>query len=99
MFDGNNYNCESSIKRFAKLFSTLTLVFLGLAVLAAVILLAIDTYFWWISLIVFGGALVLTIPMSLSIHLLWGFGEIVGNTQKMVSGVKAAPAEEALPEL
>lgn len=101
MFIRDNYNSEHSIKKCAKFISILVPISYGLAALAAVILMIIDTYFWWISLIVVGGMLVLSIPAIISSHLIWGFGEIVGNTQKMVSdnAIPSKTFDSELPEL
>ena len=73
-----------------------------LAALAALIVAGIDfEELWWLSLIILGGAGIIGVSLLLTSDLLYGFGEIVGNTKRM-SGESSATGEEAgdvLPEL
>ena len=97
-----NYSAENAIKRLAKIVYGVSLIFAGICLLGALIVIGIDAeYLWWIGLlIIVGGALVVAASLISAIFL-WGFAEIIANTKKSASGVSALPDEEdnALPEL
>ena len=101
MFD-QNYHSEKAIKKIARVTMSAGFILLGLAALAAFIILAINArYLWWISLIVLGGGLISLLASYIGANLLWGFGEIVGNSNRIAMGATSnADAEDApLPEL
>ena len=102
MFD-NTYTAVPAIRKFAKIISIAAIVFLGLSIIAALIILGIDADdLWFVSLIVLGSNLVITVPLIFFSHMTWGFSEIIENTKKIADGGSKAPekpVEEALPEL
>ena len=97
----NNYNSERTIKKWAKFLLSCVYILWGLSVAASLILLLVNIRFWWISLTIIGSVIVISIPAIISSHLIWGFGEIVGNSKKMIGGNEAQnnSFDAALPEL
>lgn len=97
-----NFNAEASIKNWANIIRGLGFVFMALCVIAALVVLCCDAeYLWWVSLIILGGGGLTLLATSFSSVMIWGFGEVVGNSKKMVSGGEATPEfiDEQLPEL
>ena len=101
MFD-NNFNPETSLKKWAQIFRALSLCLMGLSFLAAIIVLGIDAeYLWWISLIILGSGGLIMLATYLSTAILWAFGDMVGNTRRIAYGSAAQPSgnDDVLPEL
>ncbi len=99
----NNFNAEHSIKKWAAIIQTGGNVFLVLCILAAFIILCVDAeYLWWISLIVLGDGVLTFFAARFYSTMIWGFGDVVGNTKKLAGGT-AAPIDQydetVLPEL
>ena len=98
-----DYCAEKSIKRIASIILLSAKVLIVLSFIAAFIILCIDAeYLWWISLIVVGGGLVLYYPTYTFAVLIWGFGDVVGNSKRMASSEvneSTKPSDTALPEL
>ena len=93
-----NFNAENSIKRWAKAIRIIGSILMGLCVIAAFIVFALDPEdTWWISLIILGGGILTILSSSFSSVLIWGFGDIVGNTKKQPMTLEQI--EEDLPEL
>ena len=90
-----------SIKKCAQFLLGSLYVLLGLSFAAAVIVLGVDIDLWLTALIIIVSGAVLSIPILISAHLIWGFGELVGNSKKMI-GRKATQnniSGDKLPEL
>ena len=100
MFE-KNFNAEVSIKKWANIFRSLGYVFMALCGIAAIVVLCCDADLWWVSLVILGGGGLTLLATSLSSVMIWGFGEVVGNSKKMVSGSNDVPEsiEAKLPEL
>lgn len=97
-----NFNAEGSIKKWANILRKIGFVFMALCVIAAIVVLCLEEgYYWWISLIILGGGGLTLLASLFSSVMIWGFGEVVGNSKRMVSGNKATPEfiEAKLPEL
>ena len=97
-----NFNAEESIKKWARTILIAGIVFMVLCVLAAIVLLGIEAEdFWWISLIVVVDGLLTLFGASFLSTMVWGFGDVVGNTKRIASGTTAAERniEAELPEL
>ena len=97
-----NFNAEASIKNWANILRGLGFVFMALCGIAAFVVFCCEPeYLWWVSLIILGGGGLILLTTSFSSVMIWGFGEVVGNSKKMVSGSKDAPQliETELPEL
>ena len=83
MFD-KNYNSETFIKKTAYFMSVISKIFLAIDVLAAFIVFVIDVEdLWWIALIILGSGLLAFGFTILIAHILFGFGDIVGNTRRI----------------
>ena len=98
----NNYQSEKALKRWAKCIRYFAMIFMALATLGAIIVLAVDvSYLWWIALLVFVGGLAISFPALFASHLVWGFAEIVENVKKNANGAgaPASATDESLPEL
>lgn len=98
-----NFNAEESIKKWASIILYAGLIFLGVCVLVGFVLLCIEAEdFWWISLILLGGGLLTLFTACFLSVMVWGFGDVVGNTKRIASGT-TAQAEQSdeveLPEL
>ena len=100
-FNINKINSEKVLKVWSKIFMYGAGILIILAFLAAVIVLAIDIDFWWISLIVIAGAPFLALPAILASHLLLGFSDIISNTKKTscVNSEIVSYNKDVLPEL
>ena len=98
-----NFNAETSIKKWASTIRTVGGIFMGLCVLAALIVLCIDfEYLWWLSLILIAVGGITILGTSLSSVLIWGFGDLVGSAKKAANSATDSiitATEEALPEL
>ena len=97
-----NYRSEKTIKTIANAVLISGFVIAALAVLAMFILLGISAeYLWWVSLIVLGGGLFCLLMSYVFANLIWGFGEIVGNTGRIATGTGADTdiEEDLLPEI
>ena len=77
-------------------------IVLVLCVLAALVILCVDEYLWFISLIVFGNGILTYVLAQYFSVMVWGFGDIVGNTKRL-SGGTVTPIDQheetELPEL
>ena len=99
---GQNYHSEKAIKQIARILLVAGIVIASLAFLATFIILVVNArYLWWVSLIVLGGGLLNLVVSYVFANFIWGFGEIVGNSDRIATGAKVdATVEEApLPEL
>jgi cation diffusion facilitator family transporter len=69
--------------------------------LIAIIILAVEEYLWFVSLIVLGSAGIILICAFFSVAMILGFADIVENTAKMAGEKAAFVADESeeLPEL
>ena len=97
-----NFNAEGSIKKWAKTILIAGIVFMVLCVLAAIVLLGVEAEdLWWIALIVLADGLLTLFGASFLSTMVWGFGDVVGNTKRIASGTTAADQniEAELPEL
>ena len=105
----STYDCEKSIKFWAKTIMTIAKVFMWLCVVAAIIILAVDSEeLWWIALIVLGDGFLTMLGAAFITPMIWGFGDIVGNARRMIDQAAGTPSaeiatgvteEEELPEL
>ena len=89
------------IRGWAKALRIGALILLGLSFWAAIIILAVEEYLWFVSLIVLGSAGIILFCAFYSAAMTLGFADIVENTAKM-AGEKAvfvADESEELPEL
>ncbi len=105
MFD-NNYNSELAIKNGAKILMYCAYAIMGLFALGAIIMLFIDfKMLWTVSLAILVMGAVAGFSAILISHLVWGFGDVVGNVRKSASKpheekMKSSKKDEnALPEL
>jgi hypothetical protein len=102
MFE-NNFNAEESIKKWAQIIANSGAVWLILCVLAGIIILCLDEYLWWVSLIVLADGILTVILANFFAVMVWGFGDVVGNTKRLSYGAEPAPVvqqdEPELPEL
>ena len=102
MFD-KNFNAEKSIKKWAGAILIAGKVLMGLSALAAFIVLCIDAEFlWWVSLIILGGGGIMLISAMFSATMIWGFGDVVGNTKRISTGTVTEVEQDEdieLPEL
>ena len=90
------------IRGWAKAFRIGALILFGLSLLAAIIILAVEEYLWFVSLIVLGSAGIILICAFFSATMILGFADIVENTAKMAGEQVAfdeAVESEELPEL
>ena len=97
-----NYRSEKAIKTIANGVLLFGLGIATLALLAMLILLCISAkHLWWISLIVLGGGLYSLLMSYVFANFIWGFGEIVGNTERIATGKDADTdtEEDLLPEI
>ena len=93
MFD-KNYNSEKTLKKMAKVMALVAKIFFIIDCLTAFIVFCIDVEeFWWIALTILGGGLTVFGCTLFFAHLLYGFGELVGNTGRASGG--AEPKTEA----
>lgn len=83
---GNNYNSERSIKNLAKFLLACVYILWGLSAFVSLIILLVNIRLWWISLSIVAGTVAASISTVIFSHLIWGFGEIVGNSKKMTVG-------------
>ena len=82
-----NFNAETSIKKWAIIIRTLGYTLMMLCTIAAFIVLAIDAQnLWWISLNILGVSGLTTLVSTFTSSLIWGFGDIVGNVKKIANG-------------
>ena len=99
----NNFNAEESIKKWAGVIRTIGIAFMCLCGVAALIVLCADAQdLWWVSLIILAVGGLSLLSTSFSWVLVWGFGDLVGNTQKFTTGaIKPAQKEidNELPDL
>jgi len=80
----SSFECEKSIKGWAKVINIIAGVFMGLCGLGAVILLCGDAEdFWWLALILLAVGGLSMLSAAIVSRLLWGFGDIVGNVQRI----------------
>ena len=100
---GKGYNSEATIKGIAKVIFVIAPVLCIFCIIAAVIVLATGfSNLWWLSIVLFFGGLALMAILMASAHLVWGFGDIVGNVMRMSRGSIAASedtAQDSLPDL
>ena len=99
---GQNYHSEKAIKQIARIVYIAGIIIACLALFAAFIILCVEAkYLWWVSLIVIGGGIISFIASYVFANFIWGFGEIVGNSNRIAIGAAASvEIEEApLPEL
>ena len=98
-----NYSAENAIKKWAYFIHVCAYVWIALCSLAGFVMLCIDEYYWWMLFAFSGGGVITAFPMLAASHLMYGFGEILGNTKKMASGISSntilAETEMELPEL
>ena len=97
-----NFNAEAVIKTWAMIIKYASFIITGLSFLGAIIVLvSVPEHLWWISPIVLGGGVILFFPMLFFSHLVWGFGDIVGNTKKTAYGKESESSDNdtILPEL
>ena len=104
MFENKpDYNCEQTIKKWAKAFYVIGIVLISLSILVGIILMCKSEYLLTIGLIVAAGGITSGICAIFGAHITWGFGDIVGNTKKIANGTTSnttAPAtEDELPEI
>lgn len=96
----NNFDAEKSIKNWAVIIRTLGISLMCLCGLAAFILLCVDAqYLWWISLIILGVGVLTLIYTSFLWVLIWGYGDLIGNTKKISTGTIAPTRNENDDEL
>ena len=102
MFD-KNFNAEAAIKKWAEVILGIGKIFMGLCGLAAFIVLCVNAeYLWWVALTILGGGALTLLTTSFSSVMIWGFGDIVGNTKRNAneSTSKTTKNDEfELPEL
>ena len=99
---GRHFDAELSIKKWAGLIRGIGFIFMGLCFLAAIIVLGADAeYLWWVSLIILGGGGLTLLGTTFTAVLIWGFGDVVGNTKRMATGTatQTVTMNEELPEL
>ena len=98
----SSYSAEKAIKQWAKVLRISGIVIMLGAVITALALFFSDVEtFWWISLIILGGTPVVGAPGFIISELMWGFAEVVGNSNKLVRGAtdQSSVLESELPEL
>ena len=101
MFD-KNFNAEKSIKKWAEAILIAGKVLMGLSALAAFIVLCIDVDLGGVSLIILGGGGIMLISTMFSATMIWGFGDVVGNTKRISTGTVTEVEQDEdieLPEL
>ena len=100
MFDSNEgYNCEESLKRWAKALYVIAIVIMVLCGVIGFFVLLLSPSALGLIVIVSGiGA---GITSMVGAHLLWGFGDIVGTINKIYKKTKSndAISEDELPKL
>ena len=96
----NNFNAEESIKKWAGVIRALGIALMCLCGFAAFIVLCANArYLWWVSLIILGVGGLTLLSTSFSWVLIWGFGDLVGNTKKISTGTIASAQKESDDEL
>ena len=101
MFE-KNFNAERSLKKWATILRVSGFCLMGICFLAALIVLCIDAdWLWWISLTILGGGGLILLVTALFSSLIWGFGDVVGNTRRMTSGTALLTEKnnDKLPDL
>ena len=103
MFD-KNYNSEKTLKKMAKVMALIAKIFFIIDCLTAFIVFCIEVEeLWWVALTILGGGLTVFGCTLFFAHLLYGFGEIVGNTKRtamsMINNAKPAKAEHIKEEI
>ena len=98
-----NFNAEHAIKQWANALLIIGKVLMWCSVIAAFIVLCCDAeYLWWVSLIILGGGGLALLSCISSATLLWGFGDVVGNTKRISAGTVTEAMQDEdieLPEL
>lgn len=100
MFD-NNYNAELTIKKWAKIFMLCGYIIMGISAFAALIIIFVNAKgLWPFSLATLIGGLLSGFGLIFASHIVWGFGDIVGNLSKEDSKKTSNTKENNfLPEL
>ena len=102
MFE-KNFNAEFSIKQWANIIRLIGTIIGALSVPAAIIVFCCDPeWYGWISAVVLGGGGLFYVSHLFSSVILWGFGDLVGNTKKIAADAKEPEEsnnEMFLPEL
>jgi hypothetical protein len=98
-----SFDSEKAIKTWAIIFYYAAKIIAGAAILTALILLMVDADdLWWASLVTLAGGAIVAASNVFFAHMIWGFGEIVGNTKKIASGStesKSNFTDDTLPDL
>ena len=95
MFQGN-FSAAPLLKKLARILFLLSFILCGVSLVAALILLIIDSDLLLISLLVIVMAGVSLLTILIYSLLLWGFSEIISNTSASASSV--APTASAAPQ-
>ena len=101
MFD-SNYNCEITIKKWAKILMYFAYVIMGVSAFASLIIIFVNAKLLWsISLATLVGGVLFGFAMIFASHLTWGFGDIVGTLGTKDCTVKKSSKKDnnSLPEL
>lgn len=101
MFE-SNYKAEKAIKKWAKFVRAYSIAIMVCAGLAAFILLCIEAdELWLFSIISLVGGAFSGIPGLIISELMWGFSEVVDNSNKIAGGAtqQVEISESELPEL
>ena len=85
MFD-KGYNSEKALKEIAKKTGIVSLALLIIDCIVSVILFVVFLDDMWISFVVLGAGLATFGSACLIAHLIYGFGELVGNSKRIASG-------------
>ena len=98
-----NFNSEKVIKTWAIIFYYAAKIIAIGSIFTAFILLVVDPDdLWWAALTIIGCGAVVAASNVFFAHMIWGFGDIVGNTKKIASGStesKSSFADDTLPDL
>lgn len=99
---GFNYNSEKTLKFWAKALKIIGIMtIISFSIAFFVLLGTIINYIWWLPFAVFYGGLIIGLILILTSHIVWGFGDIVGNVNRISEAniETEKPIDAKLPEI